>query len=449
MPKHLANQSTLANDGLQAQSLSISTLVRLRWVAVIGQFSAVMFVSLILKFDLPLGYCLAAIAVSAWLNVYLAIAYPPSLRIGNWFATAMLLYDILQLMFLLYLTGGIQNPFTMLIVAPVTVSASTLPLRNTILLGLLSIAATAILIYYHWPLPWYTGIPLPMPFLFKIGMFCAVTSSMIFITLYAWRLADESRRTFAAKVAAELVLAREQKLHALDGLAAAAAHELGTPLSTIYLVTKELSLDKTITDEHQEDITLLREQAQRCQEILRKLTYKPSEQDDPVHSRLSVRAMLDEAATPHRSGDIAIVFDAGATDFVDGVVRPEPTGVRQPGVIYGLGNLIENAMSFAKSKVVIKARWDEELITVEISDDGSGFSQEVMDTLGNPYVTTRPSDKEREKSDHGGLGLGFFIAKTLLERYGANFEFDNKSKPETGAIVRITWSVDEFTNPDG
>ena len=449
MPKHLINHSGFTTEGLQVQNLSISTIVRLRWIAILGQFGAVMFVSLILKFDLPLGYCLAAIAVSAWLNVYLAIAYPSNLQMGNRFATVMLLYDILQLMFLLYLTGGIQNPFTMLIVAPVTVSASTLPLRNTISLGLLSIAATAILIFHHWPLPWYDGIRLPMPFLFKIGMFCAVSSSMIFITLYAWRLADESRRTFAAKVAAELVLAREQKLHALDGLAAAAAHELGTPLSTIYLVTKELSLDQTLSGEHQEDITLLREQAQRCQEILRKLTYKPSEQDDPMHSRISVRALLDEAVTPHRSGDIAISFDAGATDFVDGVVRPEPTGVRQPGMIYGLGNLIENVVSFAKSKVVIKARWDEERITVEISDDGPGFSQEIMDTLGNPYVTTRSSEEERNKSDQGGLGLGFFIAKTLLERYGANFEFDNKTGPETGAIVRITWSIDEFTNPTG
>ncbi len=451
MPRHLLKTSRLAPDSLPAQSLSISTIVRLRWIAIVGQFGAVMFVSLFLKFQLPLGYCLAAIAMSAWLNVYLATAYPPNQRIGTWFATAMLLYDILQLMVLLYLTGGIQNPFTMLIVAPVTVSAATLPLRNTILLGLFSMAATAVLINNHWPLPWYDGIHFSMPLLFKLGMFCAVLSSMTFIALYAWRLAYENRKEFAAKVAAELVLAREQKLHALDGLAAAAAHELGTPLSTIYLVTKELSIDKSLAEEHQEDIVLLREQAERCQEILRKLTYKPSEQDeDPMHSTIGVRALLDEAAAPHRSGTVSIVFDAGATDFVDGVVRPEPMGVRQPGMIYGLGNLIENAVSFAKSQVKIKARWDAQFVTVEISDDGPGFSQEVIDTLGNPYVTTRSTnDIKKKTSDQGGLGLGFFIAKTLLERSGANFEFDNKEAPETGAIVRISWLVSEFTNREG
>lgn len=444
MIKHNLSEAMSDADHENTHSLSIGTIVRLRWIAVVGQLFAVGFVAYVLGFDMPIGLCLAAIAISAWLNVYLSIAYSPSMRVGQVFATSMLAYDILQLAVLLFLTGGIENPFTTLFIAPVTVSAATLPLRNTIVLGLLTTVATGVLIYEHMPLPWFDGIRIPMPFLYKVGVFCSVTASTVFIALYAWRLAYDSRRIFAAKAAAELVLAREQKLHALDGLAAAAAHELGTPLSTITLVTKELERDKAFAATHRDDMKLLREQADRCQQILRKLTKKPSE-SDPMHASLSAREMLDEATTPYRNHGKAITVDAKASPAPDGHIAPEPVGVRQPGVIYGLGNLIENAVSYAKSEVQISARWDDEILSVEIMDDGPGFSQEILDQLGNPYITTRASGTARAKSDQGGLGLGFFIAKTLLERSGASFEFENRESPKTGAIIRVLWRLSRFT----
>ncbi len=420
--------------------LRLHTIVRLRWIAVLGQLVAIGFVSFGLGFSLPVGACLTVIALSAWLNVFLAIWYPSRHRLSVWFATGLLAYDIVQLATLLYLTGGIDNPFTMLIVAPVTVSAATLPLRNTVGLGLLALAATAFLVISHEPLPWYHGLPFELPLIYKIGTLAAVCASTTFLALYAWRLTKESRQMSAALAATDLVLAREQKLHALDGLAAAAAHELGTPLSTIAVVTKELEHAIGPDSPLREDIALLKSQAQRCRDILQKLTRHPSEQD-PLHARVSVRAMLEEAAAPYRSGRIAISISAGPAP--EGPAIREAVVERRPGVIYGLGNIVENATDFAQAEVEIGAYWSASELVVTISDDGPGFPAEVMDNIGEPYVTTRPGEMAgfNDVDDEGatGMGLGFFIAKTLLERSGATVGLGNRESPHSGAIVRISW----------
>jgi two-component system, sensor histidine kinase RegB len=223
-----------------ASRLRLQTAIRLRWFAVTGQLLAVAFVYFGLGFDLPIGWCLLLIALSVWLNIFLRLWYPARHRLKAPLATGLLAYDIAQLSALLYLTGGIENPFTVLLAAPVTVSAATLPPRNTLLLGALALALSALLIFVHEPLPWFAGQSLDLPRLYKTGAFAGVAACMIFIALYGWRLSKEGREMSAALAATELVLAREQKLHALDGLAAAAAHELGTPLGTIVLVAKEL-----------------------------------------------------------------------------------------------------------------------------------------------------------------------------------------------------------------
>ncbi len=251
----------------------------------------------------------------------------------------------------------------------------------------------------------------------------------------------------AALAATDLVLAREQKLHALDGLAAAAAHELGTPLSTIAVVTKELEHQFEPDDPLRDDIKLLNAQALRCREILLKLTRRPSEQD-PLHARVSVRAMLEEAAAPYRSDKANITIVAGPENGETGSASPEAVAERRPGVIYGLGNIIENATDFAREEVTIRAAWNAYEVVVTITDDGPGFPPDVMDNVGEPYVTTRPSEDlaGMSKADFGtsGLGLGFFIAKTLLERSGASVSLENQKAPATGAIVRIAWPRDIF-----
>jgi two-component system sensor histidine kinase RegB len=422
--------------------LRLHTIVRLRWIAVLGQLVAIGFVHFGLGFSLPIGTCLTVIALSAWLNVFLAISFPSRHRLGIRFATALLAYDIVQLSALLFLTGGIDNPFTMLIVAPVTVSAATLPPRNTIALGGLALGATGLLVLHHWPLPWYGGMVFELPFTYKLGVLAAVCACTTFLGLYAWRLTKESRQMSAALAATDLVLAREQKLHALDGLAAAAAHELGTPLSTIVVVSKELEREVGPDSPLYEDIGLLRSQALRCREILQKLTRHPSEQD-PQHARVSVRAMLEEAAAPYRSGEVAISIAARPASETTGPPSKEAVVERRPGVIYGLGNIIENATDFARSRVDIEAEWNSSLLNVTITDDGPGFRPEVIDSIGEPYVTTRPGSGvvhgKPVDDETTGLGLGFFIAKTLLERSGATVSLANRGGSASGAIVQVSW----------
>lgn len=423
--------------------LRLQTIVRLRWFAVLGQLVTVSVVWLGFGFPLPVGYCLGVIALSAWLNVYLALRFPTRYRLSVKAATALLAYDILQLALLLYLTGGINNPFTMLIVAPVTVSAATLPPRPTIALGLVAFCATTLLVYWHWEMPWYAGLRFDLPLNYKLGILAAVGSCMTFLGLYTSRLTRESKQMSAALAATDLVLAREQKLHALDGLAAAAAHELGTPLSTIVLVAKELEHDEAGDGRHRDDFALLRQQAERCREILQKLTQRPSEQD-PLHASVSVRALVEDAAAPYRSqGKIVFIRGQPAKDVSGGGVV-EPVGERRPGLIYGLGNIIENAVDFAKSRVDIEAEWDHRDVTITVSDDGPGFPPDMIDSVGEPYVTTRPSGGATVDGDTSGLGLGFFIAKTLLERSGATISLDNRAMPATGAIVRVNWARSVF-----
>ncbi len=426
--------------GTSESRLRMQTIVRLRWFGVGGQLIAVAAVYWGLGFMFPVASCLVLIAVSAWVNVFLRTRYPARYRLSPAFATGVLAYDIAGLAALLYLTGGIENPFTFLIVAPVTVSAATLPARNTIQLGILAATATLLLVWMHLPLPWWVHGGFALPRIYKLGILASVVAGMVFLALYAARLSKESRQMSAALAATEHILAREQRLHALDDLAAAAAHELGTPLATIAVVTKELERESGLAAHVREDIALLRSQADRCRDILQKLTRSPGGQD-PHHVSLPVTQLLQEAAAPYRMGRVKVEITAQPADTVPSSLLPEPIGERRPGVIYGLGNLIENAADFAREHVTVAARWDEREVEITVADDGPGFAPEIMDTLGEPYVTTRGADTRTEDADPeaGGLGLGFFIAKTLLERSGGRLALANQPAPRTGAVVRITW----------
>ena len=427
--------------------LRLQTIVRLRWLAVIGQTITVVGAYWVLGIELPVAGCLAVIALSAWLNVALRIRYPASHRLKNNFAAIMLGYDILQLAALLYLTGGLQNPFAFLLIAPVTVSASTLPIRITAALGALAIVAATLLTSFHHPLPWFHQTNLLLPFPYVMGVWAAVVSGILFIGFYSWRTAEEARRMAEALAAAEMVLAREQKLSALDGLAAAAAHGLGTPLATIAVVAKELMRDTKPSDRHYEDVILLRAQTERCREILAELAGR-GEQLDLIVSRLPVGHLIEEVVAPHRLVAVPIEVRSGpAPDVAAGSAAAlEPVTQRNPGVLYGLGNIVENAVDFASTKVEVEARWSGDEVTIVIADDGAGFPPYVLEQLGEPFVTTRPSRSlERETPDeHIGMGLGFFIAKTLLERSGARLDLANRPGPDAGAVVTVTWPRAKF-----
>jgi two-component system sensor histidine kinase RegB len=425
--------------------LRLQTIVRLRWLAVLGQTITVVGAYWVLGIDLPIGGCLAVIALSAWINVALRIRYPASQRLRSHYAFVMLAYDVLQLAALLYLTGGLENPFAFLLIAPVTVSASTLPIRVTALLGALAIGAATLLTNFHHPLPWFHHSNLLLPFPYVMGVWAAVVSGILFIGFYSWRTAEEARRMAEALAAAEMVLAREQKLSALDGLAAAAAHGLGTPLATIAVVTKELMRDAKPTDPHYDDVVLLRAQAERCREILAELA-GGGEQHDLIVSRLTLSHLIEEVVAPHRLVAVPIEVRTAAVEDVAPrtAAAQEPVAERNPGVIYGLGNLVENAIDFAATKVEVEARWSDKAVEIVIADDGAGFPPNVLEQLGEPFVTTRPAQGWRQEApdEHIGMGLGFFIAKTLLERSGAMLALANRS--QGGAKVTVTWPRAKF-----
>jgi two-component system sensor histidine kinase RegB len=321
-----------------------------------------------------------------------------------------------------------------------------LPLGITAALGALTIVAATVLTSFHHSLPWFHHTKLLLPFPYVMGVWAAVVSGILFIGFYSWRTAEEARRMARALAAAELVLAREQKLSALDGLAAAAAHGLGTPLATIAVVTKELMRGARPEDPHYDDLALLRAQAERCRDILAEIG-GGGEQRDLIVSRLSLSHLIEEVVAPHRLMAVPIEIEIGPKpDASRGVTRPEPICERNPGMIHGLGNLVENAVDFAAGKVKVEARWSNDEVRILIADDGTGFPPNVLEQLGEPFVTTRPAQSAGPDpaDEHIGMGLGFFIAKTLLERSGARLELANRLPPEGGAAVTVVWPRAKF-----
>jgi two-component system, sensor histidine kinase RegB len=428
----------LLGIGQQHGPIRLRTLVRLRWLAVIGQTLTVLFVSQVLGYQLPLAPCLAVIALSAWLNVFLALKWRAGQILSTRVAGLLLAYDMVQLAALLYLTGGLENPFAFLFLVPVTVSATSLTLRWTFALGVMTFVFSSLLSVYHLPLPWRAGESFSLPVTYVAGLWIALACGTAFSAIYARRMAEEAQMMSAALSATEKVLAREQRLSALDGLAAAAAHELGTPLATIALVAKELKREVPKSSPYSEDIDLLISQAARCREILSKLSRR-EHSEDKIYGQVKLSSLLEDLVAPLRGSDVQLEVNCQA----DGPDTPEPVLLRNAGLAYGLSNILENAIDFAESRVKVDAAWTATHVRLQVSDDGPGFNDFIFDRLGDPFVTTRPGyddiqDVEETRS-HEGMGLGLFIAKTLLERSGASVVLTNRTLPEHGAEVRLQW----------
>ena len=428
-----------SNITLPHRRLKLDTLVRLRWLAVGGQSAALLVVHVGLGYPLPAGPAFAMVALSAWLNILLKLRWPSAMRLSERAATLQLAYDILQMSGLLFLTGGLGNPFAFLLMAPVMVSATGLSARYTFILGILATACATLLAIFHLPLPWPAGADFSLPLVYSVGIWIALVSTLGFMAIYAFRVAEEARQLADALAATELVLAREQHLNALDGLATAAAHELGTPLATIYLVAKELADEIDEGSHLAEDLALIRSQAERCRSILQQLASLSSDEDRTYQS-MPVSQLLEDVIDPHRGTGVAIHSTASGTGA-------EPVGTRNAAIRYGLGNLLENAVDFAKSRVDVAASWDESTLSISIRDDGPGFSVDILGKIGDPYVSVR-GGKSPQRGTGGGLGLGIFIAKTLLERTGAKLHLDNLAPPQTGANIRVSWPRIVFEQDD-
>ena len=413
----------------------LDTILRLRWLAALGQLAAIFVVAQGLEFDLPIVPCLIVVSLSALLNLALQMAFNPMQRLEPNYAAALLALNIVELAALLFFTGGLQNPFSFLLLAPVLISATALPVRLTIGLGMLAVACASLLVFYYLPLPWDSEDPLILPPIYLFGVWLSIVVAIGVTSLYAFQVTEEARQLSDALAATELVLAREQHLTQLDGLAAAAAHELGTPLSTIVLISKEL--ERALQDDSPlaADIKTLREQAQRCRDILAKITQLSS--SGAPFDRMKLSTLIEEVVAPHRDFGVAIkvrIAVAGAS---------EPVGTRNPAILYGVGNILENAVDFARTSVEVNAWWNAETVELIISDDGPGIPPDLLKRIGEPYLSRRRDDDESEGA-RSGLGLGVFIARTLLERTGAKVSFANQVFPEHGAVVQIVWPRGRF-----
>lgn len=414
--------------------IRVDTLIRLRWYAIIGQAGAVLVVAFGFEYPMPWAICMLLIALSAALNVALMRQYRANHRLPGAGAFNLLIFDILQLGLLVFLTGGITNPFIILLMAPAVVSGASLPQNYTLVLGLLALAIISLLTFFHLPLPWDPAAPLDIPQLYQTGFWFAIICTLAFTGIYVFRVAEETRRLADALQATELVLQREQHLSALDGMAAAAAHELGTPLATIALVSKEMVHALPDDSPLHEDARLLRAQAQRCREILQKFSSLSSD-NEPIIQRQPITSVVEKEVAPLREFGIDIVV------HTRGSQQTTPIFNRNPGIQFGIGNLIDNAVEFAESSVVVVLDWDENSVSVEISDDGPGFPRPIIERIGEPFIGRKSRSNTRRKT---GMGLGLFIAKTLLERSGAELSFANNSRAglhKQGAFVRVSWPI--------
>src|SRR6476661_2465691 len=415
----------------------LDTILRLRWLAVLGQLAAIFVVAQGLEFDVPVVPCVTIVGLSALLNLVLQIRFNPMQRLEPIYAAVLLALNIAELAGLLFFTGGLQNPFSFLCLAPVLISATALPIRLTIALGVLAVACASALVFFHLALPWDSDDPLVLPPIYLLGVWLSILVAIGVTPLYAFQVTEEARKLSDALAATELVLTREQHLTQIDGLAAAAAHELGTPLSTIFLIARELE-KSTHGDEHlASELRTLREQAQRCRDILAKITQLSA--SGAPFDRMRLSTLIEETVAPHRDFGVAIKVRLAVAG------SREPVGARNPAILYGVGNILENAVDFARTTAEVNAWWNTETVEIVISDDGPGIAPDMLKRIGEPFLSRRPGDDEGE---HSGLGLGVFIARTLLERTGAKVAFTNRTFPDHGAVVHIAWPRHRFESPE-
>jgi len=413
-----------------AVSILLRSQIFLRWIAVVGQLSALFIVYVVLGFQLPVLACLMVITASIWVNIVLWLIYSPARRLEDTEAMAFFAFDLIQLACLLYLTGGLANPFAILFLMPVTVSASVLSTRSTMFLGAITFVCLSVLYFFYRALPWDGSTAPLLPEFYRAGIWLALVLSCAFTSGYSWRLSRESIRMASALSAMRDTLAREQELASLGGLAAAAAHELGTPLATISVVARELNRELPEGSPMAEDTALMLSQAERCREILASLGRRPGPDSGDVFNFVPFAVLIEEIVEPHRGFGIEIEMSYRDDEADVSLRHPnQPRIARSPEIIHALGNFVENAVGFAENSVAINLHWSAKKLTVTIQDDGPGFSPDILSRIGEPYVT------EREELKQGGLGLGVFIAKTLLERTGAQVRFSDKN----GARVAVSW----------
>ncbi len=434
----------LDHDVFQNQKRShwvrVRTLAQLRWYAVGGQIGAVLSAIYIYDLTLEVGLIAFAIGLSVLVNIISYFIYPENRRLSESEADLLIGFDLAQLGLLLFLTGGLNNPFALLMLAPVTIASTILPLRSTMTLGGIALGIVTLLWITSFPIMTSSGVPLILPDLFVFGFWVSLVIGVIFVAIYARQVTQETISMSEALVATQMALAREQKLTDLGGVVAAAAHELGTPLATIKLVSSELIDELGDQDELREDALLIREQANRCRDILRSMGRAGKE--DHLLRQAPIETVVREASEPHLDRGKTVHFDTVSPNDDN---QRQPDIFRRPEIIHGIRNFVQNAVDFAQVEVLVEISWTDDIIRIQISDDGPGFPNSVLNRIGEPFVRRRrPEEGGARRPGYEGMGLGLFIAKTLLERSGATLSFANGgaralSGLSGSAIVTVVW----------
>ena len=414
-------------------NLDKNTLTILRYIAIFGQFFAINLVYFYLALPFPIELSYVIIFVGLCTNFYLQFGIKIN-QLKDLYASFFLVYDLIQLSILLYLTGGIFNPFSFLLIIPAIVSSTFLSMGTTIILGFITSILLLIISFFYLPLPGEDMDLLHFPDFYKTGILISILIGLIFLSYFGIRFAGETKKRSEALNKLQEVISKEYELESLGGQAAAAAHSLGTPLATISVVAKEIKKEIGNDNEISKDIDLLISQTKRCSEILKQISKKQIEEDIFLSS-IQFEDLLEE---------IVNSFKETSSKEINLIVDQDKNKIeiqRTPEIIYGLRNFIGNAVKFSKSKVKINLKSDKELIEIKINDDGPGIPEDVINKIGEPYIKS----KSKEISPNSGLGLGTFLGKTLLERQSAKLLFRRKGELG-GAFVIIRWDSKTFIN---
>ena len=398
-------------------SILLGNLIKIRWIAIFGQILAIIFVSFIIKIQIPFFETLLIILLSVAVNFYSYYEERKNKSISNEKAFSFLLFDTLQLGFLLFLTGGVINPFSILILAPVITSASYLPALMTVILSTISILIIIVLNFYFIPLD--LGQKFFLPKLYSFGLVASLIITIIFIAIYAYLFASSSRKISNALSVSKLQILNQKKMTEVGSLSAAAAHELSTPLNTIFLILSDLLKEKKLIEDQNivKDIILLKSQAERCKEILQRLSKNPLKLKDKFLDKVKISDLIKINFDKFNKNK-KLILDIRPLNY-------EPEIIYKDEIMYALGNIIQNAIFYSINITKVELNYKKTLVNITISDDGSGFSKDIIDKLGEPYIS----------KNNQGMGLGIFISKNLIENMGGNLNFYNSK--DSNAVVEI------------
>ena len=411
-------------------SLEKKTVVILRWIALIGQLITIYFVHFYINFELPLIFCSLTIFFGGLTNIFIQFNFKKN-QLSNIESTILLFYDVIQLAVLIYLTGGVTNPFIIFLIVPALISSTLLNLASTLFLSIITIMSLVLLTFNYFPLPSEGNIHFHVPDYYIYSIPSALVIALIFLNYFGFRFGYEARRRGNALNKLELVLAKEQELESIGHQAAAAAHSLGTPLSTITVIAKELKKEISNNKEFEEDVDTILEQAKKCGDILKKISQNQIVDDEYIKN-ITLQDLLFEITKSFES-----ITEKNLNLNLENA-KKRISIKRSAELTYGIRNFVGNAVKFSKKNININLVGNNQTTTLQISDDGPGFPDDIYKIIGEPYIST----KSKKLKSKAGLGLGTFIGKTLLERKKANIEFLKSSNG--GALVEISWNNKDF-----